>query len=43
MGVAHLPTHAHTLDDLYQAADAALYATKRGGRAGVGLAPTPSR
>jgi diguanylate cyclase (GGDEF)-like protein len=31
-GVAHLPTDASTLEELLEAADAALYASKRGGR-----------
>jgi diguanylate cyclase (GGDEF)-like protein len=32
LGVAHAPSHAAGLEELYAAADAALYAAKRGGR-----------
>jgi diguanylate cyclase (GGDEF)-like protein len=39
IGVAHLPTHGVDLRSLYHAADASLYAAKRGGRDQVG--PTP--
>jgi diguanylate cyclase (GGDEF)-like protein len=43
VGVAHIPSHAHGLDDLYQAADGALYGAKRRGRGSVGVAdPKPA-
>ncbi|SHH08584.1 diguanylate cyclase (GGDEF) domain-containing protein [Jatrophihabitans endophyticus] len=32
LGLAHLPTHATDVHDLYRAADLSLYAAKRGGR-----------
>jgi diguanylate cyclase (GGDEF)-like protein len=38
LGVAHAPTHARALEELYAAADAALYAAKRGGRGRVEIA-----
>jgi diguanylate cyclase (GGDEF)-like protein len=38
VGVAHIPTHATTLLELYQAADVALYKAKRSGRGLVGVA-----
>jgi diguanylate cyclase (GGDEF)-like protein len=38
LGVAHAPSHATGLEELYAAADAALYAAKRGGRDRVALA-----
>jgi diguanylate cyclase (GGDEF)-like protein len=38
LGVAHAPTHATGLEELYAAADAALYAAKRGGRDRVAVA-----
>jgi diguanylate cyclase (GGDEF)-like protein len=38
LGVAHAPSHAVGLEELYAAADAALYAAKRGGRGRVELA-----
>jgi diguanylate cyclase (GGDEF)-like protein len=38
LGVAHAPTHAAGLEELYAAADAALYAAKRGGRGRVQVA-----
>ncbi|MGY1856549.1 GGDEF domain-containing protein [Modestobacter sp. SYSU DS0290] len=38
LGVAHAPAHATGLEELYAAADAALYAAKRGGRGRVALA-----
>jgi diguanylate cyclase (GGDEF)-like protein len=39
LGVAHAPSHATGLEELYAAADAALYAAKRGGRDQVAVAP----
>ncbi|MCZ2825647.1 MULTISPECIES: GGDEF domain-containing protein [unclassified Modestobacter] len=38
LGVAHAPTHAIGLEELYAAADAALYAAKRAGRGRVEVA-----
>jgi diguanylate cyclase (GGDEF)-like protein len=38
LGVAHAPTHARGLEELYAAADAALYAAKRAGRDRVEVA-----
>jgi diguanylate cyclase (GGDEF)-like protein len=38
LGVAHAPSHALGLEQLYAAADAALYAAKRGGRGRVEVA-----
>ena len=38
LGVAHAPSHATGLEELYAAADAALYAAKRGGRDRVAVA-----
>jgi len=38
VGVAHSPTHAAGVEELYRAADAALYAAKRGGRDQVAVA-----
>lgn len=38
LGVAHAPVHAHGLEELYAAADAALYSAKRGGRGRVAVA-----
>nr|WP_164701786.1 GGDEF domain-containing protein [Modestobacter sp. KNN46-3] len=38
LGVAHAPTHATRLEELYAAADAALYAAKRAGRGRVEVA-----
>jgi diguanylate cyclase (GGDEF)-like protein len=38
LGVAHAPSHALALEELYAAADAALYAAKRGGRGRVAVA-----
>jgi diguanylate cyclase (GGDEF)-like protein len=38
LGVAHAPSHADGLEALYAAADAALYAAKRGGRDRVAVA-----
>jgi diguanylate cyclase (GGDEF)-like protein len=38
LGVAHAPSHAGGLEELYAAADAALYAAKRGGRGRVEVA-----
>ncbi|SDY39715.1 diguanylate cyclase (GGDEF) domain-containing protein [Modestobacter sp. DSM 44400] len=38
LGVAHAPAHATGLEELYAAADAALYAAKRGGRDRVAVA-----
>jgi diguanylate cyclase (GGDEF)-like protein len=38
LGVAHAPSHATGLEELYAAADAALYAAKRGGRGRVEVA-----
>jgi diguanylate cyclase (GGDEF)-like protein len=38
LGVAHAPSHALGLEELYAAADAALYAAKRGGRGRVEVA-----
>jgi diguanylate cyclase (GGDEF)-like protein len=38
LGVAHAPSHAAGLEELYAAADAALYAAKRGGRDRVAVA-----
>ncbi|MGR7023153.1 GGDEF domain-containing protein [Geodermatophilus sp. URMC 62] len=38
VGVAHAPSHATELRALYAAADAALYAAKRGGRGRAGVA-----
>ena len=38
LSVAHAPSHAVGLEELYAAADAALYAAKRGGRGRVELA-----
>jgi diguanylate cyclase (GGDEF)-like protein len=38
LGVAHAPSHAVGLEELYAAADAALYAAKRGGRGRVEVA-----
>ncbi|MCZ2822706.1 GGDEF domain-containing protein [Modestobacter sp. VKM Ac-2977] len=38
LGVAHAPTHATGLEELYAAADAALYAAKRAGRGRVEVA-----
>ncbi|MCZ2817283.1 GGDEF domain-containing protein [Modestobacter sp. VKM Ac-2984] len=38
LGVAHAPTHAVGLEELYAAADAALYAAKRAGRGRVEVA-----
>lgn len=40
VGVAAMPEHASTADDLVAAADAALYEAKRGGRNRVHVAPT---
>ena len=40
VGVAHAPDHASDLCDLYGAADAALYAAKRGGRDRSAVAAT---
>ncbi len=39
LGVAHAPTSAEGLEELYAAADAALYAAKRGGRDQLAVAP----
>ncbi len=41
VGVAHAPDHATDLRDLYAAADAALYAAKRGGRDRSAVAAAP--
>jgi diguanylate cyclase (GGDEF)-like protein len=38
LGVAHAPSHAAGLEEVYAAADAALYAAKRGGRGRVEVA-----
>jgi diguanylate cyclase (GGDEF)-like protein len=38
LGVAHAPSHASELEELYAAADSALYAAKRGGRGRVAVA-----
>jgi diguanylate cyclase (GGDEF)-like protein len=38
LGVAHAPSHASRLEELYAAADGALYAAKRGGRGRVAVA-----
>jgi diguanylate cyclase (GGDEF)-like protein len=38
LGVAHAPTHARGLEELYAAADAALYTAKRAGRGRVEVA-----
>jgi diguanylate cyclase (GGDEF)-like protein len=38
LGVAHAPSHARGLEELYAAADAALYAAKRAGRGRVEVA-----
>ena len=43
LGVAHAPSHALALEELYAAADAALYAAKRGGRWTGGWARTCGR
>lgn len=43
IGVAALPEHASTIDDLFAAADAALYEAKRAGRDLVIRATVPSR
>ncbi|WP_299954796.1 GGDEF domain-containing protein [uncultured Modestobacter sp.] len=40
LGVAHAPSHATGLEELYAAADAALYAAKRAGRGRVEVALT---
>ncbi len=39
LGVAHMPSHAEGLLELYQAADEALYEAKRRGRGTVAVAP----
>jgi diguanylate cyclase (GGDEF)-like protein len=41
IGVAHLPTHAVDLRNLYAAADTSLYQAKTGGRDQVGPTPEP--
>jgi diguanylate cyclase (GGDEF)-like protein len=41
VGVAHMPTHADSVETLYRAADNALYEAKQGGRDRVGLVPAP--
>jgi len=39
IGVATAPHHAADAEGLFRAADAAMYAVKRAGKNGVGLAP----
>jgi diguanylate cyclase (GGDEF)-like protein len=41
IGVAAFPEHGHTLEELIQASDKALYESKRSGRNCVTIAPTP--
>ncbi|HRD62507.1 MAG TPA: GGDEF domain-containing protein [Nocardioides sp.] len=41
LGLAHAPTHAADLPDLYAAADAALYVAKNAGRNRLAAAPIP--
>ncbi|HXQ21621.1 MAG TPA: sensor domain-containing diguanylate cyclase [Candidatus Acidoferrales bacterium] len=43
VGVATFPDHARDADGLFKAADAAMYAVKRGGKNAVGLAESPAR